>query len=247
MRTKTPRRDRSSTATAKKPTVAAVTPRVAGLRRLPSDDDDDEKSDSASEDGIIQISKSNDEPLDERKPAAKKTKHTAKKPSKKRDTPRLKDPPRFDDDGPDPSDSVRAMTNSAPDNKTDDPPTDLAMTNSAPNDPVSAAAQKAKSHASVPKIQRAHHALQQGDADSESENENGDDDSVTTPSVESLDDANDSDFKDDTAESPPATPNARKKRKTNSAPSPNNNKPDKASETEKQQRSALTKSTESKS
>ena len=81
------------------------------------------------------------------------------------------------------------------------------MTNSAPDKGTvaPAAARKTNHHAS---------ASTNDNVQNQSDKEHGDDDSVTTPSVEiPNEDANDSDCPDDTVESPPATPkNPRKKR-----------------------------------
>ncbi|MCP4501046.1 MAG: hypothetical protein GY822_13890, partial [Deltaproteobacteria bacterium] len=86
-------------------------------------------------------------------------------------------------------------------------------------DDTPTAARRSARSASVPTNENNHSDQEQGDADS-----------VATPSVESPnEDANDSDYPNDTPESPPATPiKTRKKRNTVSNPSPRTPTPDKA-------------------
>ena len=136
------------------------------------------------------------------------------------------------------------MTNSAPENETTDPSPDRVMANSAPTNNKNTAPKDAMTNSapdkgtvapSAARKTNSHASVSTNDnMQNQSDKEHGDDDLVTTPSVDSPnEDANDSDYPDDTVESPPATPkDSRKKRKLVSAKSPQTPAPDKAQDDE---------------
>ncbi|MCP4502976.1 MAG: hypothetical protein GY822_23815, partial [Deltaproteobacteria bacterium] len=91
-----------------------MTPKVAGLHRTDSFDNDDVSDDDGS---LFTVDDMDEIEIDERKPAAKRTKSSGKKSKSKKETARLKDPPELaGQTGTKRSSSVRTTKTRSPDN-----------------------------------------------------------------------------------------------------------------------------------
>ena len=87
MRAKTPKKPKTPSAQPKVAAAAPVTPKVAGLHRTDSFNDDDVSDDDGS---LFTVDDLDEIEVDERKPAAKRTKRKEKKGKSKKETARLK-------------------------------------------------------------------------------------------------------------------------------------------------------------
>ena len=126
MKLKTPRKPKTPTAQSKAAAAAPVTPKAAGLHRIDSFNQDDDSDD---DDSLFEVENLDETEIDDRKPAAKRTKDSAKKSKSKKETARLKDPSEIEGQtGMKRSSSVRTPKNRPPENHQS--PADERKTNS---------------------------------------------------------------------------------------------------------------------